>query len=146
MNDLIPDSMMVEDLIERDSRQWNKGLIHNTFSEIDAERILRIPLVRVVHEDFQVWKGEVSGDYSVRSAYKLLLQQSMDPNLLLEHTTYRHFYKKIWGLQLPTKLKITFWRCSKNYIPTLCNLYYKQLSNETVCSKRADLTDFKACF
>ncbi|KAG4163096.1 hypothetical protein ERO13_D01G150225v2, partial [Gossypium hirsutum] len=93
--------MMVADIIERDSRQWNEGLIHNTFSKIDAERILRIPLVRIAHEDFQVWKGEVSGDYSVRSAYKLLLQQSMDPNLLLEQTTYRQFYKKLWGLQLP---------------------------------------------
>ncbi|MBA0556743.1 hypothetical protein Golob_026820 [Gossypium lobatum] len=48
-----------------------------------AEKILQIPLVETAHEDFQVWRGEPIGEFSVRSPYKLLHKPSLDPNIVL---------------------------------------------------------------
>ncbi|KAA3472342.1 reverse transcriptase [Gossypium australe] len=65
-----PEIESVADLIETTHR-WKKELIENTFPEHTAQKILQIPLVED-HEDFQVWRGEHSGEFTVRSAYKLL--------------------------------------------------------------------------
>ncbi|MBA0726401.1 hypothetical protein Golax_002232, partial [Gossypium laxum] len=54
------------------STEWNKELIINTFSAADVARILQIPLATERHDDIVVWRGEPSGEFSIRSAYKLL--------------------------------------------------------------------------
>ncbi|KAK5770590.1 hypothetical protein PVK06_046741 [Gossypium arboreum] len=61
-------------------------LVSNTFQTKIAQRILQIFLVEANHEDFQVWKEELSGEYSVRSAFKLLQYASLDPNSYLIQT------------------------------------------------------------
>lgn len=87
--------------------------IINTFCESDAKRILSISLSRFPHEDYQVWKGEASREFLVRSAYKSILQQSTEPTHLYNQIEHTNFYKKLWGLNLPLKLKITIWCFSK---------------------------------
>lgn len=44
----------------------------NFFLENIPQKILQIPLAEEEHGDFQVWRGEHSGQFTVRSAYKLL--------------------------------------------------------------------------
>lgn len=67
-------------------------MIVNTFPEEVAELILRIPLAMEPQTDFLAWNREHSGDFSVRSAYKLL--QSGDPRAYIVQNVYRDFYKK----------------------------------------------------
>ncbi|MFQ6626289.1 hypothetical protein Gotur_005883 [Gossypium turneri] len=62
----------VNELIDSNNRLWKRELINITFTEEDVARILRIPLARTPHEDFLIWGGELSGEFTVRSAYKLL--------------------------------------------------------------------------
>ncbi|MBA0591713.1 hypothetical protein Gorai_008716, partial [Gossypium raimondii] len=54
----------VYDLIDHSHRKWNTGLIKGTFEESVAEKILRLPLARLEHEDMLVWRGEPSGVFS----------------------------------------------------------------------------------
>ncbi|KAA3484157.1 Cyclopropane-fatty-acyl-phospholipid synthase [Gossypium australe] len=42
-------------LIDNNKRKWKEELIRYTFSEEDAEIILRIPLAGVPHDDFLAW-------------------------------------------------------------------------------------------
>lgn len=93
------------------------------FSEQDADRILCIPLSLYEHKDFFIWRGEPTGEYSVRSGHKLLLHE--DQNHL--QANYKQFYKKLWNLDLPPKIKITVWRFSRNFLPTFSNLNYRRL-------------------
>ncbi|KAK5846232.1 hypothetical protein PVK06_002508 [Gossypium arboreum] len=60
----------------------NSGLIKvaelidtSTFMEKEAESILCIPLSLNSHKDQTVWRGEPTGEYSVRSGYKYLLHE-----------------------------------------------------------------------
>ncbi|KAA3487455.1 hypothetical protein EPI10_031278 [Gossypium australe] len=64
----------VAKLIDTNKRIWKRELIANTFSEGDAEKILRIPLAQEPHDDFLVWSGESSGE-----AYKLLQNSCANP-------------------------------------------------------------------
>ncbi|KAH1064863.1 hypothetical protein J1N35_029850 [Gossypium stocksii] len=108
-----------------------------------------IPLAEIPHEDFQVWKGELSGDFSVRSAYKLLQESSFDPNFLIQ-ADIKDFYNKLWNLQLPSKIAITIWRISWSYLPTLVNLKYKRVTRNVACPRcgreKEDITHiFRQC-
>ncbi|MBA0575828.1 hypothetical protein Golob_024874, partial [Gossypium lobatum] len=75
---------LVSDLIDNSSRKWRSDLINSTFQEDTARKILRIPLAETEHEDTQVWKGELSCEFSVRSAYKLLQDAFTADDYLLQ--------------------------------------------------------------
>ncbi|KAA3478183.1 reverse transcriptase [Gossypium australe] len=71
---------LVADLIEASSRKWKKEVIENTFPEQIVEKIMQIPLAEDTYEDFQVWRGEHTGDFTVRIAYQLLQETTLNPN------------------------------------------------------------------
>ncbi|KAG8483631.1 hypothetical protein CXB51_022417 [Gossypium anomalum] len=111
---------------------WIPDASNSRLSSVgEAERILRIPLAREPHDDFMVWSGEPLGEFSVRGAYKLL--QISDPRAYALQTIYRDFYKKLWLLNLPTKIKITIWKISWNYVSTrdLAQAFMKQYGHVT---------------
>ncbi|KAG8476285.1 hypothetical protein CXB51_033089 [Gossypium anomalum] len=117
---------LVSDLIETNNRSWNTDVVMTTFRPEIARKILRIPLVELAHEDFQVWRGEMSGEFSVRSAYKLLQGTSEDPSNINLQTESKNFYRKLWKLHIPSKITLTVWRISSNFIPSLVNLKQKK--------------------
>ncbi|KAA3466682.1 reverse transcriptase [Gossypium australe] len=121
----------VAELIDSQSRKWNKEVIRHTFAADEADRILRIPLAKVPHEDFRAWSGEQSGEFLVKSAYKLL--QSFDPRAYAVQNVYKEFYRKLW--KLPTKVKIFVWKVSWNYLPTRVNLFHKKLLADASCPR-----------
>ncbi|MBA0845143.1 hypothetical protein Goarm_005848, partial [Gossypium armourianum] len=69
---------LVSDLIESTNSSWKTELVRGTFQSDVVEKILQIPLVETAHEDFQVWRGEPTGEFSVRSAYKLLHEPKLE--------------------------------------------------------------------
>ncbi|KAA3455702.1 reverse transcriptase [Gossypium australe] len=121
----------VAELISNNVREWNKDLVTNTFPEDVADLILRIPLSIEPHDDFLAWSGEPLGVFSVRSSYKLL--QNWDPTAYALHDNYRDFYRKLWRVEIPTKIKIFTWKISWNYIASKVNLHARRLGNNNVC-------------
>ncbi|KAG8499975.1 hypothetical protein CXB51_006428 [Gossypium anomalum] len=126
----------VSELINHSSRSWNEILIRNTFVIGSVvEKILRIHLAVKEHEDLIVWRGEPTGVFSVRSAYKLLLENNQDLHITNLQNATKAFYKKLWRLNPTTKQKITLWRISWNYLPTLVNLYSRRISINIACPR-----------
>ncbi|XP_040960226.1 uncharacterized protein [Gossypium hirsutum] len=126
---------LVSDLINLTSRKWRRDVINSTFQEEIARKILQTPLAEFEHEDFQVWKGELSGEFSVRSAYKLLQDANQIPNDYLLQTELKEFYKKLWSLQLPSKITFTIWRISWDFIPNFANLRYRRVTVNDRCPR-----------
>ncbi|KAK5812542.1 hypothetical protein PVK06_027977 [Gossypium arboreum] len=124
---------LVSDLIDCLSRKWKTELICSTFNEEVAHKILQIPISGTSHADFQVWKGEQSGEFSVRSAYKLLQNSLLDPRSYLIQAKSKKFYSKLWSSQLLTKVAITIWRIFWNYMPTFVNLRCKRVLTNVRC-------------
>ncbi|KAA3474147.1 glycine, alanine and asparagine-rich protein-like [Gossypium australe] len=119
---------LASDLIDEDSRTWKTDIL--------------IPLARSIHDDFQVWGGELSGTFSVRSAYKLLQKSTRIPSNDIIQAENKKFYRKLWNLHIPSKIKITVWKISWNYIPTFANLKLKRLSVPDVDKQRKIVTTF----
>lgn len=72
---------------------------------MDAELILRVPLEEEAHDDKLAWHGELLGVFLVRSSYKLLQSEIDTLPLNNLQTEARNYYKKLWSLNLPTKVK-----------------------------------------
>ncbi|MBA0845669.1 hypothetical protein Goarm_022367 [Gossypium armourianum] len=142
--------LIVADLIDNANREWRRKIIIDTFFDADAARIFQIPLAKEPHEDVMVWRCELLGEFFIRSAYKLLQSGIPSPTFNELQATSKGFYKKLWSLNLPSKIKITVWRISKNFIPNLSNMYCKRLMVNTMCPKcggGAETTDhvFRSC-
>ena len=77
------------------------------FSHRDADLILKILVGIRAQEDRWIWKYEKKGFYSIKQGYKVhtdFLQTSPHMKNFLS-------WKKIWGLNVPTKLRNFIWRC-----------------------------------
>ncbi|MBA0701450.1 hypothetical protein Goari_022990, partial [Gossypium aridum] len=64
---------LVSDLIDNSSRKWRSDLINSTFQEDTAQKILQIPLAETEHKDTQVWKGELSSEFSLPSKIAIII-------------------------------------------------------------------------
>lgn len=42
-------------------------------------------------------------------------------------------YKLLWRTKAPEKMKITVWRLSNNWVPTIANLHHRRLSADAAC-------------
>ncbi|KAA3478841.1 Ribonuclease H-like superfamily protein [Gossypium australe] len=123
----------VAELIRSNKRVWNKELIDNTFPADVVELILCIPLSMEPHEDFLAWSGESTGVFSVKSSYKLL--QRLDPTAYALHNIYGDFYRKLWKIEIPSKMKIFIWKLSWNYIASKVNMFNRRLVNNRLCPR-----------
>lgn len=70
---------MVLDLIDDTIRSWKVTIVKDTFTETDADKILRIPLASIEHEIW--WYGGVRLLVSIRSKedtnFCLIIQLSL---------------------------------------------------------------------
>ncbi|MBA0725584.1 hypothetical protein Golax_022159 [Gossypium laxum] len=71
----------------------------------------------------------------MRSAYKLLLDSNRDSQFRVLQNATKGFYRKLWNLSLTTKQKITTWKISWNFLPTLVNLYNRRIEVQLACPR-----------
>lgn len=114
---------------------WNKELVHTIVDEATATRIFSIPLAGCNSEDLLVWKFEGSGEYTVKSGYWVLTTENLQQSSYTSTNVdgYTEFYKSLWVLHLPAKIKIHIWRLFHNFLPHFCNLTRRTLRIEVAC-------------
>ena len=61
------------DLIDQDTRQWDRGKIHSTFAHQTRIEIMVVPLNNINSEDSFIWKENRAQCFTVRSAYQVAL-------------------------------------------------------------------------
>ncbi|KAL2900218.1 hypothetical protein RDABS01_025300 [Bienertia sinuspersici] len=114
--------MKVSDLINPETSAWNKELILNTFVPIDSETILNIPLGEVLHEVSRVWHYSSCGNFTVKSAYHLTMDCRKDGIGCSSSRNEGLFWKKLWSLNLPPRVRMFGWRVCVNGLATKSNL------------------------
>ncbi|KAA3449628.1 reverse transcriptase [Gossypium australe] len=124
----------ISNLMHPDSNTWNADLIRRLVDDDTARQILSIPLSGGNLLDTVVWKFEGSGEYSVRSGYRTLAPSLVSTNSNnYNNEAFTDFYKDLWGLNIPSKIKIHVWRLFNIWIPHYCNLAKRKLSAESLC-------------
>lgn len=87
-------------------------MINDTFPATETKRILSIPLASTPVDDFLAWGSEGADGLSMRSTYKLLQHGLLGPNTYDLQSDYRKFYSSLWGLNIPSRIKIAVWKLS----------------------------------
>ena len=130
-----PLDLRVCDLIDQENKCWNLQLLQQLFLPFEVEEIRSIPLSSSLPPDKQVWTGTSNGIFTVRSAYKLALEcsdtfcgaSSSDGSQL------SCFWKKLWRLPTPHKVRHFLWRACRDILPTKSNLKRRKVLTEDLC-------------
>ncbi|XP_019442242.1 PREDICTED: uncharacterized protein LOC109346956 [Lupinus angustifolius] len=95
--------------------EWRRHLFSWEREEVEA-LLNSIKEVRILQDiaDGWLWMHDKGGLYSVRSAYNVFLNE--------DNGYDSWFYKKVWGSNVPLKLRCFVWRLSVDGIPTRLNL------------------------
>jgi hypothetical protein len=101
----------VGELIDKDLKVWNKGLLENIFSKEERKLILSLPISHTGQEDVQLWRGTYTGTFTVRSAYHMHKHKERE---LLERVggsvqrKQRRSRKTYRGCEVRTSKRISF--------------------------------------
>ncbi|KAL4384342.1 hypothetical protein GQ457_15G004620 [Hibiscus cannabinus] len=126
----------VSDLIDASTNTWKISLVQSIFRPDQAEKILCIPLPSHVQPDSLFWRYDQSGIYSVKSGYRCLIDSSHLPYTTNAPSRLpsQSLFLSLWSLDLPAKIKITFWRFCNNYIPTAVNFINRRINVSPLCT------------
>ena len=92
--------------------------------------IKSIPLSSTAQSDTLIWPFTPSGIYSVKSGYRFLLENSAQFQRISQDA---EFWKKVWSLKVPSKIKNFVWRASKDALPVKKNLLRRKIAQEGQC-------------
>jgi hypothetical protein len=130
----LPDDACVSVLIKAETGSWDRELIERVFLPSEASLILSMTLSSRAPSDLLVWGGEKSGRYSVRSAYRMLATAEPAGHPGSSTTDHwRTFWKKIWSVKVPFKIRNFLWRVCTNALPTLVNLQRRNIVASAKC-------------
>lgn len=102
---------------------WNEALIRHSFLPNDADLILHISCSATSRVDTLFWHFKSMGSFSVKSAYHLGC--SILDSLAVSSSglgSYESWWKYLWRLKIPSKVKSHIWRACKDWLPVLANL------------------------
>ena len=119
----------VKELMYPSMKEWNREVISHIFSPEVANSIVSTPLLEQVETDKLVWKAEKNGIYSVKSAYRLCVDDLVD----ISHLKRPGFWSGIWRLKVPPKVKNLLWRMCRGCLPTRVRLQDKGVTCPVDC-------------
>lgn len=117
--------------------QWDIQKLKNIFLPFEVEAIKHIPIPRNKPDDSRYWRFEKKRLYTVKLGYKIYFTfdgkgSSSQPNTSSPHSS--HWWKKIWKLNIPHKVKIFVWKVSHDIIAIKSNLHVHHVPCESRCA------------
>ncbi|KAM6591645.1 hypothetical protein CsatA_014250 [Cannabis sativa] len=112
-----------------DGTSWDEEILQDLFDNREQRLIKQIPVNTDQTTDFIFWCKEPTGLFTVKSAYHALqelkgLTNDVDASV---------FWKILWSLKLPPKIKNLMWRAGSSCLPTLAQLASKFVPVNTRC-------------
>ncbi|GMN68427.1 hypothetical protein TIFTF001_037503 [Ficus carica] len=114
------DDMVEADLITAGRR--DDHVLEETFCPIDCESCIRsVPHECSGHADALLCHSDPRGVFTVKSAYKLAMEQKIVDSLS-ESELVQKWWKALRNCHDPGKIKVFMWRCFNGILPCLTNL------------------------
>lgn len=103
-----------------------------------------MPILNDFEEDTLVWWRSRNGNYSVKSAYYVFMEELVDHSVLRMDGDWM----SIWKLKVPQKVKLLLRRANRGCLPTRCNLQSKHVPCDWLCPlcKRNRENKWHICF
>ena len=117
------------ELIKPESASWNSEVVDALFYPHEAKVIKGLPLSFQLPSDKLIWAASSNGLFSVRSAYSLAVQLTKPEAVgtSSDSSHRRHFWRRIWSLSIPHKLRHFVWRVCKEILPSKANLVKRKV-------------------
>ncbi|KAK0594791.1 hypothetical protein LWI29_000556 [Acer saccharum] len=115
------------------SGSWNETLIHASFLPEDASLILSIPCSSSSLNDSISWHYDRLGMYSVKSGYHLGVSCDSNPSPS-GLSGLESWWKYLWRIKVPPKVKLLLWHACHEWIPTIGNLVKRRVPLDELCS------------
>uniref|UniRef100_A0A803QM21 Reverse transcriptase zinc-binding domain-containing protein n=1 Tax=Cannabis sativa TaxID=3483 RepID=A0A803QM21_CANSA len=120
---------------------WNVHKLKHFFPAYQVESILKIPL-DPTFSDSLIWGFHPSGIITVKYAYHLAssLASADVPSSSIPNP-YQHWWKKLWSLSVPPKIKNFIWKAFHHILPCALNLFLKRIlphPNCSICGNNAE--------
>uniref|UniRef100_A0A2N9EX83 Reverse transcriptase domain-containing protein n=1 Tax=Fagus sylvatica TaxID=28930 RepID=A0A2N9EX83_FAGSY len=88
----------------------------------------------LIQQSSVVWSREKNGLYSVRSAYKMLIEAESSPQQSCSDMgEWKKFWKRVWSVRVPHKVRHFLWRACSNALPTMVNLSRRHIVTDDKC-------------
>ncbi|XP_042950231.1 uncharacterized protein LOC122282336 [Carya illinoinensis] len=124
----------VAGLINSGTREWKADLIDAIFNLEESKLILSLPISIRGASDKLMWVVASNGIFLVKSAYFVAYElQSMHKGQSSNASGLEAQWKKIWGLQVPGKVKQVLWKALTDILPTMAALVKKQVLQDGLC-------------
>lgn len=111
---------MEVDLIDQDTGWWNVDRVQHIFPTYIASEVLKIMIPSKGHPDSIFWEPEKHGTYTVSSAYRM--RRKMVKNATIGECSNQvdkaRWWKLLWGLKIPRKIKVIARRLCHENLPT----------------------------
>ena len=108
------EAYLVADLIDQDSRQWDRGLLSDLFEPATINRILSIHLSQQSVNDQVFWCLNPSSEFSVKSAHNAFRTPSSISHPVLQGMDW----KVLWKMKIHARLKNLLWKLAWEILPT----------------------------
>ena len=119
-------------------KEWNTQLIARTFLLHDTDQILNIHLFEYKFEDFIAWNYEKNGMLSVKSAYKLAynltVESPVQEGASRAGDCSRPIWRNIRSAPMPNKVHAFVWRLAADNLATKRNKLKHTLEVNSPCS------------
>lgn len=70
---MLREDATVQEIIDIDTGDWNRALIHQLFNPQEVEIICRLPISRGTADDKMVWRPTKNGLFTINSTYHFKL-------------------------------------------------------------------------
>lgn len=105
----------------------------------EAKPVLSIPLSHCRPADSLFWQRTKTGVYSTKSANQMLDEaKSLSEPGQSTPIAHNGFWKKIWGINVPNKIKHFLQRACCEALPTKKNLHQRKVIRNSVCEFYAE--------
>lgn len=95
---------------------------------------LGIPLSHRCPSNKIIWAHSSPGSFTTCSAYELLIAwEGVDQAGSSNADPQKKFWKGVWSFQVPHKIKHFIWRACNDALPTMSNLFRRQVSSSDRC-------------
>ncbi|CAG7906352.1 unnamed protein product, partial [Brassica rapa] len=127
-------TLTISDLLLPNSSAWDAALVRRTFTDHDAEIILRLKPNRM-QEDGYKWGFTKDGIYTSRSGYRFVdslpeedgsISTSLPP---LE----KYLWKSLWKIRAPPKIKHFLWKALSGALAVMERLRSRGIQVDSAC-------------
>ena len=116
---------LVSSFIYSVTKTWNLAALETHMLPMDVQAIKEIPIGYVTQSDFYTWHYDRSGVFTVRSCYRMIIDTKRRRENYFEGRAEPSngaetecAWKRLWKVQVPSKLRIFSWRLVRSSLPT----------------------------